>query len=392
MSKLVQITGKAISGEWGTEDLDNNGILVLRTTNFTNEGKINYKNIIKRNIKNKNLDEKYLRKGDIIIEKSGGSDNQPVGRVVYFDGEEEKYLFNNFTGVLRVKSPNLWFAKYVFYSLFANYKKGGTRNFENKTTGLHNLKTDLYINCIDIQDIDFNKQKQIANILDKVTDLIDKHKKQLQKLDEIVKARFVEMFGDPVNNSKKWKMEKITAVCEKIVGGGTPSKSHPEYYTGNIPWVSPKDMKTAVISDSIDHITDEAIINSTTKLIPINSVLMVIRSGILKHTLPVAINTVSLTINQDMKAFIPNNRITHIFLLYYLKAIEADILSCVRGVTADNIDFKDFQLRKIIIPPIELQNKFADFVKQVEKTKIQVQKSLEQTETLKKSLMQKYFG
>ena len=141
MEKLINITGKALSGEWGIDDEEGIGISVLRTTNFTNDGIIDYSNVITRTITKKNIADKFLRKGDIIIEKSGGSDNQPVGRVVYFDNDENKYLFNNFTGLLRVKDTTKWLPKYIFYSLFANYQSGGTRRYENKTTGLHNLQT-----------------------------------------------------------------------------------------------------------------------------------------------------------------------------------------------------------------------------------------------------------
>lgn len=77
--------------------------------------------------------------------------------------------------------------------------------------------------------------------------------------------------------------------------------------------------------------------------------------------------------------------------MFYFKAIESDILSGVRGVTADNIDFKEFQNRMVIVPPMQLQNQFADFVAQVDKSKLSVQKSLDQLETLKKALMQQYF-
>ena len=86
MAKLIEITGKALSGEWGTDDETGEGIPVLRTTNFTNEGVVNYNDVVTRTITKKNIDEKFLRKGDIIIEKSGGSDKFPVGRVIYFDG------------------------------------------------------------------------------------------------------------------------------------------------------------------------------------------------------------------------------------------------------------------------------------------------------------------
>ena len=109
MSKLINITGKALSGEWGTDDETGDGIPVLRTTNFTNEGVVDYNNVVTRTITKKNIGEKFLCSGDIIIEKSGGSDKQPVGRVIYFDGPENTYLFNNFTGLLRVQDKERWF-------------------------------------------------------------------------------------------------------------------------------------------------------------------------------------------------------------------------------------------------------------------------------------------
>ena len=229
--------------------------------------------------------------------------------------------------------------------------------------------SDIIVRAAKLPAYSYEKQKQIGNILDKVFELINMRKQELKSLDDLIKARFVEMFGDPISNEKEWETVPLMNVCLKIFGGGTPSKSHLEYFEGSIPWVSPKDMKSDVITESIDHITEDAIANSTTNLVPESSVLMVIRSGILKHHLPVAINAVPVTINQDMKAFIPGERITASFLRDYFKAIEPDVLSGVRGVTADNIDFKAFQQREVILPPISLQNAYEDFCKQVDKSK-----------------------
>ena len=202
MAKLIDITGKVISGEWGSDDEMGKGIPVLRTTNFTNDGAVDYNNVVTRTITKKKIEEKYLRKGDIIIEKSGGSDKQPVGRVIYFDGPENTYLFNNFTGLLRVKEQNIWYPRYVFYSLFSNYRRGGTRPYENKTTGLHNLKTDEYVSRYEVTETDMFRQVQICSQLDRVYGIIKMRQQEVQKLDELIKARFVEMFGDPVVNEK----------------------------------------------------------------------------------------------------------------------------------------------------------------------------------------------
>lgn len=248
------------------------------------------------------------------------------------------------------------------------------------------------LKSVEIECPTLENQRHITSEFDRIISIVRLRQQQLQKLDELVKARFIELFGDPLGNDKGWQKALIAEVCNAIFGGGTPSKSHPEYFAGSIPWVSPKDMKSSVINDSIDHITEEAIAHSTTNLVPANSVLMVIRSGILKHTLPVAVNSLPVTINQDMKAFVPNETVKTAFLLYFFKAIENDVLAGVRGVTADNIDFKAFQKRTIIVPPLALQEQFVAFVTQTDKSKVAVQKALDEAQLLFDSLMQKYFG
>ena len=370
MAKLIDITGKAISGEWGTDDETGDGIPVLRTTNFTNDGVINFENVVTRTIKKNNIESKYLQNGDIILEKSGGSDKQPVGRVVYFEGAEHKYLFNNFTGLLRVQDESKWVPKYVFYALFASYRQGKTRNYENKTTGLHNLQTESFVKQTDVRDNTIECQKEECAILDNLRHQVLIRKKELEQFDTLIKARFVELFGDPINNPMNWDTDSVEALCDNIYGGGTPSKSHPEYYeNGNIPWVSSKDMKTDIICDSQIHINQLGVDNSTAQMVPVNSMIMVIRSGILKHTLPVAVNAVPVTVNQDLKVFIPSERLLTKFMAVQFKILEKDILSGVRAVTADNIEFNSLKRRKLIVPPIEKQRRYVDFISHVNKSK-----------------------
>lgn len=137
---LKNIIEKPISGEWGSDGGDTR---VLRATNFTNQGVIDYGSVVLRNIDERKVNSKKLKPGDIIIEKSGGSPTQPVGRVVYFE-KDETYLCNNFTSVLRLKSDKVY-SKYLFYILFSNHRFGFTENFQNKTTGIINLQLTRYI-------------------------------------------------------------------------------------------------------------------------------------------------------------------------------------------------------------------------------------------------------
>ena len=261
MAKLIEITGKALSGEWGIDDQTGEGIPVLRTTNFTNEGVVDYKNVVTRTITKKNIEEKFLRKGDIIIEKSGGSDKFPVGRVIYFEGEDNTYLFNNFTGLLRVKNQEIWYPRYVFYSLFANYRRGGTRMFENKTTGIHNLKLAHYISQYEVNEIVKEEQISVCDKLDKLYVIINEMKQQLRLLDDLIKARFVEMFGDLANPECSWDKCKFVDACadkDDIKCGPFGTQlSKDEYTTSGIAvWEIPQ-INTAFLSEPTHFLTEE---------------------------------------------------------------------------------------------------------------------------------------
>ena len=271
--------------------------------------------------------------------------------------------------------------KYLYYCLLNSRipNTGYNRHFK-------------WLKEIQIMICPIEKQKKIIDILDKAKSLIDLRKKQIEKMDLLIKSKFIEMFGDPVTNPKGWERTEIVRICEKIAGGGTPSKSQPDYYTGKIPWVTPKDMKKTLINDSIDHITEEAINNSSTKIIPKGSLLMVIRSGILKKTLPIAITIVPVSINQDMKAFIVNAKVNVWFLYYTLKILEPVLLSKVRGVTADNIEFDVIKNLRIPLPPLPLQSQFASFVEVIENQKNLLEQGLDKMEINYKSLMEEYFG
>ena len=325
---------------------------------------------------------RYVQPGDFLL-----SNSMSFGRpyILKIDGciHDGWLVLRDNNGIFDKRFLYYYLSSPSTYQKFKNMAVGGVVN---------NLNSEM-VRGVTVPVPTMEEQLSIVSALDKVTELITLRKEQLTKLDQLVKSRFIELFGDSVTNSMGWVTDTVIGVCDDIYGGGTPSKSHPEYYeNGDIPWVSSKDMKTDVLYDSQIKINQLGVDNSTAKMVPINSVIMVIRSGILKHTLPVAVNAVPITVNQDLKVFIPSNRILSIFLMHQFKMLEKDILSGVRAVTADNIEFDSLKKREIIVPPMELQEQFAAFVEQTDKSKLEIQQSLDKLELLKKSLMQEYFG
>ena len=159
---LSEYIGATFPGEWGEDDVDGTDVKVIRTTNFTNSGKLDLTNVVTRKIDRAKIDKKYLSLGDIILERSGGTADNPVGRVVYFEAEGT-YLFNNFTQLLRCKDGVN--SLFVFYSLFNYYhtNKSEIRSMGNKTTGIQNLKMDKYWD-IPIADASPEQQEQFESL------------------------------------------------------------------------------------------------------------------------------------------------------------------------------------------------------------------------------------
>ena len=146
------------------------------------------------------------------------------------------------------------------------------------------------------------------------------------------------------------------------IGGGTPAKSNPAFWDGDIPWVSPKDMKSDEIRDTEDHITLEAVGASATRVVPAKSVVMVVRSGILRHSFPVAVTRVDAALNQDLKALVPVQGIDAGFLRFQLNARADRILrDCSKsGTTVQSIEFPALLSFVIRIAPIDEQHRIVD--------------------------------
>jgi type I restriction enzyme S subunit len=294
----------------------------------------------------RNSAAKLMPKDTVLIALTGATTGV-VGYLTF-----EACANQSVTGILPSHSHH---PKYLYYYL----KSIRNKVLSDSYGGAQKHISQGYVKDLQIPLPPLPVQQRIAAILDAADALRRKDQELLKKYDELAQAIFIDMFGDPVKNEKGWEVKRLYEACQNIVGGGTPSKSNAEFYVGNIPWVTPKDMKSELISNSIDHINQLAVDNSSTKLIPKNSVLMVIRSGILKHTLPLAINTEVVTINQDMKAFILNEKYTNeYFFKYFLSRVSEWLLGKVRAVTADNIEFGVIRNMDFICPPLKMQNEF----------------------------------
>jgi len=176
----------------------------------------------------------------------------------------------------------------------------------------------------------------------------------------------VDNYKPRIDIDPEWKMVELGELISTQTGG-TPSKLNEEYWQGQIPWVSPKDMKVDFISDAKDYISEEAVNNSSTKIVPRDTILIVVRSGILKHTLPIALTVNPVSFNQDIIAIQPaSDSIIQKYLFYYLKSTaETHIKDGIKpGVTVQSFHNGYFKRLNIPLPTLEMQ---CQIISQIEK-------------------------
>jgi type I restriction enzyme S subunit len=181
-------------------------------------------------------------------------------------------------------------------------------------------------------------------------------------------------------------------------GGGTPSKANEKFWTdGTVPWLSPKDMGPLEITQTVDKITEEACLNSTVKKIPENSVVFVVRSGILERKLPIALTKVETTLNQDMKALTFSDKVNPKFGFYSMLGLEQDILRTCRksGTTVASINTESLMNYEIKIPSLPVQAEILDYVDSqltlIDNSVSQVESVLKVGNSLRRSLLQAAF-
>ena len=184
----------------------------------------------------------------------------------------------------------------------------------------------------------------------------------------------------------------------RFLSGGTPAKGVAEYWAGSLPWFSPKDIKQFELTDSIDHISEAAVIASATQKVSSGTILLVGRSGVLAHTLPVGIVRRDATFNQDIKAIVPDERFDPDFVALFLKAQEHYVIQQGVKVGATVHSLKSGFVESLEIPLIKLDQQrriAADLKAQlaaVEEARKAAQAQLEEIEHLPARLLAQAFG
>ena len=246
--------------------------------------------------------------------------------------------------------------------------------YSRKKQGVAQLNLSLQdIKLLEIPEISEGRREEIVRNLKLIQALIDKRKRQLNSIDFLAKSRFLEMFGDITNNPKNIEISTLGKECT-IISGGTPKTGNDEYWNGNIKWITPAEINETerAIYDTERHITEKGRRSAHLEIMPIGTVLLSSRAPIWK----LAVAGSEMTCNQGFKNLIPNDRLTSIFLYYYLKGIIPEIQSLGRGATFKEISKTIVSDIKILVPPKSKQLVFSSLVEQLDKSKFRMKKCL----------------
>lgn len=316
----------------------------------------------------------FICNGETVIIGRKGSINKPI----FVDGP----FWNVDTAFGLSAKKDVLLPKYLYYfcEIF---------DFEqlNTTVTIPSL-TKVNLQNIEIRLPSISAQQSIVAVLDKITILISLRKQQLAKLDELVKAWFVEMFGDPVSNPMNWATKPLKDEC-LIITGNTPARKVEKYYGDYIEWIKSDNINTpqAILTVAEEGLSKEGL--AVGRVVDADSILMTCIAGSIGCIGNVAIANRKVAFNQQINGIVPNNNVWFMYTQFELskKAIQSSINMALKGILSKG----QLSEMKFIFPPIEFQNKYGHFAVQIDKSKLTIQQSLNKLEVLKKSLMQEYF-
>lgn len=236
---------------------------------------------------------------------------------------------------------------------------------------------------------DKSKQDKIVSVLDTLSSVITVRQKELQIFDSLIKARFVEMFGDP-ESDEKFPQIAIKDLTD-VICGGTPDRKNNEYWEfGTVQWVKTTELQNNKISTTEEFITEKGLNGSSAKIVPKDTVLIAMY-GQGKTRGMTAILEIPASTKQACACVLPCEKVDSKYLWYYMIISYERLRNLAQGGNQPNLNGNIIKNFSILVPPKELQSQFVQFIEQVDKSELAIQKALDNAQLLFNSLTQKYF-
>ena len=340
---------------------------------------------------NKNSIEEYTYKerpsradlvgkdGDILFAKMA-----ETKKTIIIDKKTENYLFS--TGFFAIRPRNgVITTKCLYYLL--NSKTFLSQKDINSSGATQKAITNTGLEKINVNIPLLSKQDSLVKQFDLLTNIINNFHKQLEKYDTLIKSRFIEMFGDLVKNTKNWKIKNFTKCAEIDTNMVKDFEKYADYPHIGIDSI---EKETGILS-GYRTVKEDNVISGKYLFTPEHIIYSKIRPNLNKVAMP---NFEGLCSADAYPILVKKNIATREYITYVMRSdfFVSYILAFSRRANMPKVNKEQVESFDLPVPPLDLQNQFASFVQQIDKSKFAVQKSLEKAETLYKSLMQEYFG
>ena len=393
MARLGDICTVKSGYAFKSEHFSDEGIPVIRIGNITNDGLSLEDAVCFDEDFWENNSNYRVHPNDILIAMSGAT----VGKSCLNESNEKLLLNQRVAAITAGNGVNV---KYIFHIINSDYF---TNYVLQNSAGCAqpNISTKQLMN-FEIRDVSRIIQDSIANTLDAVDELITLRKEQLAKLDQLVKSQFIELFGEPIANQKNLPVKTLKEISTLITNGNTPKGGSENYVENGITFLRSQNVwRNKIVLDDVAYI-DEETHESMKKSSVHHKDILITKTGRI-NTENSSLGRAALYLGEDDSANING----HVYLVrlddtvvpeYVVTILTGEAYRryirkvCVGGIDKRQINLDQVEEFPIILPPKEQQEQFADFARQIDKSKLAIQQSLDKLELLKKSLMQEYFG
>lgn len=380
-TSLSEVVEHSIGGVWGGESgADEVEVTVVRSTEFTKRGFLNFETGVPRSIKLSQLKSRELKPGDILLEKSGGGPDQPVGRVVFVtDAIPEKFVCSNFVQLVRPNSKQVE-PLFLFHIMWRWHAMNRTLEFQAQTTGIRNLRTPDYLEQ-EIKLPPLPEQKRIVDLISSVDFYIDALEQQAESARKSRSAVLHEMLSA---GGEGWTETTLGEVAT-WGSGGTPKADNPELYDGDIPWCVIGDLTEAEVWKTEKKITKLGLENSSAKMIEPGSVLLAMYGASIGRTgisaIPMATNQAIAFARCDTEILIPK------YLLAYLQTQKTKFVEMGQGAAQPNISQTIIKSWPVSLPDIPYQQKLVSMIEFFDSTLFELLSTIESARELRSGLL-----
>lgn len=331
--------------------------------------------------------------GDFVIASSGIKVEYIDKKMGFVDESMLPLCMNTSTIRFKVLDDNKLRIRYFMYYLKSQHFKD--QLFKQITGSAQLNYGPSHLKKMIMPLISLSKQDEIIACMDKVQSVIEMRRQELVKLDDLIKARFVEMFGNPVANDRGWNTLPLENACKSIVDCPHSTPSYTNEDTGFMCIRTSIVKKNKILWDDIEYIPEDEFVKRIQRKKPEVGDIVYTREGAILGIAAIIDRDCNVALGQRSMLLSPDiDKCTSEFVCVAMNSDSFldNVLKGVSGSASPHINVGDIKAFRMIMPPVELQKQFSDFVKQVDKSKVAVQKAFDETQKLFDSLMQRYFG